>query len=642
MTATAAGGVRPGPEAGGPVPQDGGPDAVLPLAAEFESSGRGAWLELAAAVLNKSRPDDDRLSARQVRRKLSTRLRGGLAVEALYLPEDAPAPLGYPGSMPFTRGIGPRHRAVPWCVRQLHDHPDPVVTGRAILDDLERGTTSLWLDVGPDAVRADDVPAVLDGVLLDVAPVVVSSSTDQRAAAAALTGVWRRSGIDPGRVRGCLGIDPVGLAAVRGTAPDLSWLAETARRGRAEFALVRPLVVDTRPYHDAGGSEVDEIGCAVATGIAYLRALQEAGIPCASAFSLVEFRVTASADQFLTIASLRALRRLWARVGDVAGVPERDRGAHLHAVTSWRMMTRDDPWVNILRTTLACVGASVGGAQTITVLPFDTACGLPDALSRRIARNTQILLAEESHLAAVADPAGGSWYVESLTDQLASSSWAWVQELERHGGIVAALGSGLLRDRLASTREELDRALARRTLPLTGVSSFPPVGEEPLRRAARPYPVPSGGLPRRRDAEVFERLRDRSRRADGAGTSPTVFLATLGTRRDFSARLTFTSSLLAVAGITTVVSTGSEPEAIAAQAVTASPVTVLCSSRRGYAEYGPATIEALRGAGVRHVYLAGRATELGDAADRVDATVFDGMDVLAFLTGLLDLLESSR
>ena len=299
---------------------------MLHLADDFAEVGEDGWLVLAAKALNRSRSEDDQLDGEAVRARLRTTLGGGLTTEALYLPQGEPASLGYPGSMPFTRGAGPRSRAVPWGVRQLFDDPDPAATREAVTQDIEHGVTSLWLEVGEGAVSAADLPAILDGVLFDLAPVAVSSWTDQPAAADALAGVWRAAP-EPGTARGCLGLDPLGLAAVQGTPADLSWLAEKAAAFGAEFPAAHPIVVDSRPYHDAGGSEVDEIACAIATGVAYLRALEAAGVAPAEAFKLIEFRLTAGVDQFLTTASFRALRRLWARVGEASGVPEADRGA---------------------------------------------------------------------------------------------------------------------------------------------------------------------------------------------------------------------------------------------------------------------------------------------------------------------------
>ncbi len=620
-------------------------DQDFPLAADFPQAGHDEWVELAAKVLNKSRGDNP-LDHDQVEERLRTPLRGGLVAEALYLPDATPAPLGYPGSMPFTRGLGPVSRDVPWQVTQYHEDPDPLITHKAVLDDLEHGVTALWLQVGDDAIKAADLPAVLEKVMFDLAPISVSG-TDQQAAATALLKQWQAAPVEAAAIRGNLGLDPLGHLAVHGGpgTVELPGLAGAARSAVREFTGIRPIVVDARVYSDAGGSEVDQVGCAIATGIAYLRALEEGGVRASDAFGLIEFRVSASADQFLTIAALRALRWLWARVGEVSGVPENDRGAHQHAVSSWRMISRDDPWVNILRTTLACFGAAAGGAQAITTLPHDTAWGLPDTVSRRIARNTQIVLAEESHVAAVADPAGGSWYVENLTEQLATAAWAWLQQIETAGGMPTALASDLVADRLAASRAELDAALSTRAQSLTGVSAFPQPTEEALSRRPRASleTVAGQGLPRRRDSEIFEALRDRSTAAAASGKPPTVYLATLGEQRDFGARQTFVANLLGVAGITAVATSeqahAGGAQAIAAEAVATSPITVLCSSPRGYAEHAAAAVEALRAAGAAQVLVAGRAKELGETP--ADGELYDGIDVVARLTELLDTLTGT-
>src|SRR5215218_2347470 len=226
-------------------------------------------------------------------------------------------------------------------------------------------------------------------------------------------------------------------------------------------------------------------------------------------------RYGASADQFTTIAALRAARRLWDRVGEVSGAAPDLRAQRQHAVTSSVMTTKHDPWVNLLRTTVACFAAGVGGADVVTVQPFDAALGLPDAFSRRIARNTQNLLVEEGHLARVLDPAGGSWYVESLTDSLARAAWDWFTEIERAGGLAAALDSGLVGDRIAAAWDDRAERLAHRTDALTGVSGFPNLTEKLPEREPAAALLPSGGLPRVRAAQEFEALRDAADSAPG-------------------------------------------------------------------------------------------------------------------------------
>ena len=452
-----------------------GTSQTLGLAAGFPARTREDWQGLVAAVLNKSRAEDARLDGPAAEQALRRRLEGGLEVDPLYLRADRP--LGVPGAMPFTRGRALRDATLPWDVRQLHDDPDPAATRAAVLDDLEHGVSSVWVHVGADGVAAGDLAEVLADVQLDLAPVAVSSTTDQVGAAAALLEVAG----DRSAVSLSLGLDPVGAAARLGTTPDLTPLADLVRAGLAR-GRSRALTVDGRVLHDAGASEVDALAVAVATGVDYLRHLEAEGIPVAEGFGQVEFRVGASADQFLTAASVRALRRVWARVGEASGVPEAGRGAFTHAVTSLRMFTREDPWVNVLRSTLAAFGASLGGADAITVLPYDSVAGLPERFSRRLARNTQILLADESNVGRVTDPGGGSWYLESLTDQLAHGAWARFQEVERAGGAVRALAGGMLHEWVAAATAERERDVATRSRPVTGVSMFPATDDGVLER----------------------------------------------------------------------------------------------------------------------------------------------------------------
>ncbi len=627
---------------------DPGTDTPLELAEGFPSLTHEQWQGLAAKVLNRKAPPDRQVDGPTAEAKLRTTTVDGLVINPVYSPDGDVKPLGVPGAMPFTRGNALRDPQQPWDVRQVFDNPDPAAAAQEVLTDLERGVTSLWLRVGPGAIPADKIADVLADVELDLAAVVVSAVGDsdaQRATAAALRQAWDERGAAKTAVSGGFGIDPIGAYARYGGDLDLAAVAEEVRVALDEYPKVRALVVDATAYHDAGAADVDELGCAVATGVAYLRELDAAGISPEQAFGQIEFRVAATADQFLTIAKLRALRRLWARVGEACGVPEKARGAYEHAVSSWRMMTRDDPWVNMLRGTVACFGAAVGGAESITILPFDSVIGIPDVLGRRVARNTQIVLAEESNLGLVTDQAGGSWYVEALTDDLAVKAWAWLQEIEAAGGMAQALTDGLVAQRLAQRTADRDVLLANRRQPITGVSMFPMVGEVPLVRPARPAgPSGQGPLTPRRDSEIFEALRDRSTAtAKESGSPPKVLLVCLGSRRDFGAREGFASNVLAVAGIETPRVESSDPAEIAEAARTAgATAAVLCSNATVYAAQGKAAADALRGAGVGTVLIAGQAKELGDDAGCVDGMIRDGIDIVATLSTLLNDLGAAR
>jgi methylmalonyl-CoA mutase len=605
---------------------------VLELAGEFPAASRAQWRDLVAGVLRKGGrnelpdPVEDAL-----RRTVAT----GVTVAPLYTAEDAgdlPALAGMPGLPPFVRGsragaagvavAGGADSDVPggWDVRQRHADPDVSGTREAIAADLENGVSSLWLVLGEGAVPVEALGEVLADVYLDLAPVTLQGGA--AAAEAFLSLVDGRTDLAPG---GSLGLDPLGVHAATGQEQDLSGLADLARRAQAHEGL-RTVVVDGTVFADAGASAVEELGCAVAAGVAYLRALTDGGLDVEEAFGQLDFRFSASADQFTTIAALRAARRLWNRVGEASGVAPEARAQRQHAVTSSVMTTRHDPWVNMLRTTVACFAAGVGGADVVTVQPFDAALGLPDAFARRIARNTQSLLVEEGHLARVLDPAGGSWYVESLTEDLAQAAWAWFTEIERAGGLAAALGSGLVGERIGAAWADRAQRLAARTDAITGVSEFPNLAEVlPTRRpAAAPL---SGGLPRVRAAQAFEELRDR---AEGADPRPQVYLATLGPIARHTARATFAANLFQAGGLQTPSGDGASGFAEAS-----TTVACICGTDKDYASDAAALAAELRSAGATQVWLAGPPSL---EVDGVDEHVYAGCDALAVLRSALEQL----
>jgi len=627
------------------------PEEALAEAAEFPRASREDWQRLVADVLAKSGRTG--LTGPEAEAALVTEVEDGLRVQPLYTAEDAaPAP-GRPGFAPFVRGgrvAGPVIDG--WDIRQQHAHPDPHRSNEAVLADLENGVTSLWLTVGGSGLPVSALPDVLDGVYLNLAGVVLDAGAEFAEAAAQLFTLWTDG---PGAVpapeaSGNLGADPLGLLARTGqdaeTGSQLAAAGQLAARCQREFPGVRALTVDALPYHDAGASAEQELGLALSTAVAYLRQLTESGLTASQAAGQLEFRYAAGADQFLTIAKLRAARRLWSRVAAACGVDGASAGQRQHAVTSSVMMTERDPWVNMLRTTVAALSAAVGGADAITVLPFDSALGLPDNFARRIARNTQAILHDESSLARVIDPAGGSWYAEQLTDQLARGAWDWFQQLERAGGQKAALSSGLVAERIAQNWAQRTVDLAHRREPVTGVSEFPNLAERPVVRDPAPA-RPGGGLPRVRRAEAFEALRTRSdERLAATGARPRILLTTLGPRAVHTARSSFAANLFQAGGIETPLSEaagGSRTEkpdvGALAEAFRASgaDAACICSSDALYAEYGEAAAGALKAAGARYVVLAGRPGDRREAYQSagVDGFVYLGCDAVAALTAAL-------
>ncbi|MFF2640931.1 methylmalonyl-CoA mutase family protein [Streptomyces niveus] len=622
------------------------PDSGLSLAAEFPAPTHEQWQGLVAGVLRKSGRDVSGAAAEDA---LSTSLDDGLTTRPLYTATDAPGDAGLPGFAPFTRGGTPGGPAPGgWDVRQRHARTDPARTNEAVLDDLANGTTSLWLAVGAAGVPVSGLAEALDGVYLDLAPIALDAGDEFPAASAELLRLYDERDVPRGEVRGTLGADPIGrLARTGDETPGLQdAAAELALRCHREYPELRALVVDALPYHEAGGSAVQELGCSLAAGVAALRDLTAAGLSVEAACGQLEFRYAATADQFLTIAKLRAARRLWGRVAEVSGAGPAGAAQRQHAVTSSVMMTRRDPWVNMLRTTVASLAAGVGGADSVTVLPFDHTLGLPDGFARRIARNTSTILIEESHLGRVIDPAGGSWYVERLTDDLAHAAWAWFQEIERAGGQRAALRDGLIAERLAATWATRSEKLARRREPVTGVSEFPQLAEAPVVRDTPP-PAATGGLPTVHRDDAFEALRSRSdAHLASTGARPRVLLAALGPAAAHTARVTFASNLFQSGGIEPVHDPVTVDATTVADALTASGATLacLCSSDPLYAEQAAQVATALKAAGATRVYLAGRPGEQRETFIRagVDEFVAVGDDAVAVLSAALDHLGVAR
>ncbi len=600
------------------------PPDELVLAGEFPAATREQWAALVDGVLRKAGRIgvDADLGAGVA--KLVRRTPEGIPVPPLYTAADVAdlPPTGVPGRPPFVRGAtadGP----VPdgWDIRQRHEHPDPRSAHEAVVADLENGVTSIWLATGDGA----ELSTVLDGVLLDLAPVALDTGGADTGAAAAFLALAP----DPAALLGTLGLDPIGLRARTGAGSDVGSVVPLAKRVAAEHPLVRAVVVDAVPVHAAGGADSQELGFSLAAGVAYLRALTDAGLDVATAAGLLEFRYAVTDEQFPTIAKLRAARRVWSRVLDACGAADAG-GQRQHAVTSPTMPTRRDPYVNLLRGTVAGFAAGVGGADAVTVAPFDAALGASTPFSRRIARNTQALLIQEAHVARVIDPAGGTWLVESLTDALAHAAWAFFQEIEAAGGAVGALDAGLVAARVGQVREGREKAAATRRVPITGVSEFPDLAERPVQRTPLPA-SPSGGLPVYRPAAVFEAYRDQSDATLAAtGARPTAFLATLGPLATYSARAAFARNLLAAGGIDAVEAgpTETAEEVATAWADAGATTAVLCSSDALYTERGADTVAALRAAGAAHILVAGRVEVPG-----VDGQVYAGCDAIEVYRG---------
>lgn len=588
---------------------------TVPLAEGVEHD-LAEWEKATAAVLRKTRRLADDAPDSDVWTALSTTTLDGLSIAPLGtsdLVADLPE-IGLPGEAPYTRGSGTADPELEgWDVRGWFT--DPTTTPEQVQTELENGGNSLWLALGERGIATDRLAELLEPVFLDLAPVVLDCPEDPAGAAEAFLAVARDKGTD---------LHP--LTNLGGGGHDLDTVVRVATL--AKEAGVRGVVVDASALHDRGASDVQELAWSMMVAVTYLRALEAAGFTTDEAALQLEFRYAATDEQFPTIAKLRAARALWNRVGEISGIGEAARAQRQHAVTSRPMMARYDSYTNMLRTTVAGFAAGVGGADAITILPFDEPLGLPTPFSRRIARNTSSLLIHESHVAKVVDPAGGSYAVEKLTDDLAMASWELFAELdgldELEGVADLDAAAQRLEPLVEAVRSERALQIAQRKRPITGVSEFPNLAETLPERA--PYPVAPDVF---RYAGEFEQMRDEP-------APQPVFLATLGPIAAHTARATFATNLLAAGGIGVGVAgaTANVDEVVDSfREAGAPPVVCLAGTDALYAEWGADLVSALRENGARYVVVAGKA-DLGQ-----DASAAMGLDALAFLRGLREELK---
>jgi methylmalonyl-CoA mutase len=616
-------------------------DQGLALAAEFPPTSHAEWRKLVETAL-KGAPFDKRLVSQTY---------DGLRVEPLY-PRAAGAGV-----------VAGRKPGTAWTLMQRIDHPDPKAANAQALQDLENGATGLTLvfagslnanGYGLDA-SPETLARLLNGIELDAGITIdFNLAPPTRTAVEHFAALVKERKLAPASVDLRASLNPIGGFAASGTSPrpwsELSKIFAAGVRDLAEQGFRGPFAVaDGRIIHNAGGSEAQELAFAIAAAVDCLRALVAAGVPLDAARGMIYFRLAADADEFLTIAKFRGVRKLWARVEQACGLTPKP--TIVAAETAWRMMTRRDPDVNMLRMTVAVAAAGLGGADNIAALPQTAPLGLPDGFARRVARNTQLILLEESNLFRVADPAAGSGAIEDLTSMLCAAAWTQFQEIEAAGGAWAALEQGLIQKNVAAVRAERQKAAARRKDAMTGTSDYPNLQEKtpavldvaPVVAPKEPVSaVTAEPLPSIRLAEPFEALRDTSDRVlKKTGARPKVFLANLGKIADFTARAIFAKNFYEAGGIEAPGNDGFKDQAamIAAFRASGAKLACLCSSDKVYETEAASAAKALAAIGAT-VALAGRPgereTELRHAG--VKAFVFMGCDVVSTLQAAHDIL----
>ncbi|PWE17430.1 methylmalonyl-CoA mutase [Marinicauda salina] len=626
-------------------------EAIRPMAEGFPPADDAEWRALADEALKGA--DFDRL----VRRTVDGIARGPLFARGDLADVEA---AGAPGAAPFVRGLAAERDAhLPWGIRQAVDDPDPADANAAILDELHGGASEIELRLDPAgedgvAVRTlDELKRTLDGVLLDLAPVHLAPARLNPQYGAMLLALFEDAGLDGTNLHGGLGLSPIGRKSRLGGGaeklPDrLKRTAEAAAYCAETFPRLGVVDITAGAPHEAGGSEAQEIAFCAAGGASYMRVFLDHGLSPDQAANALVFSLSADADIHLTIAKLRAARRVWARVTESFGCSPAARGMRVHVHTSARMMTARDPWTNLIRVSCAALGAAAGGADSITVRPLTHARpGRPTSFARRLARNLQILLAEESHIGKVADPAGGGYLHETLGARLAEAGWGVFQEIERRGGLFETVKAGWLQAEIAKVRAQRETAYAEGRESLIGLSQYPVLGAEPIETLPRDYAPPALDAPElepqpfagkiaaarsgaqirplstpepewepvafMRFAEPFEALRDAADAfAEKTGARPRAFLATLGGLADFNARATFAENRLAAGGVE---ATGAEAResveaTVKAFADSGAQLAVICGTDAAYEADAADLAKALRAAGADAVWVAGKPADI--------------------------------
>jgi methylmalonyl-CoA mutase len=606
---------------------------------------RARWRGAVADVLAKSRRDA--VDTAEPERLLDSPTYEGFPIRPLYTELDALPEAPLPGDWPFIRG-GDRDRDVLAGWKVAEEFPAPGFSGTPadgnaeVLEALVNGVSALDLRIDGTGIAPEDLDRWMHGVYVELAPVQLDAGAGLRAAADAILGLV--AGADQSRRAAMsidLGADPLTAPFSDRLAPGIDDVVSVAAAIAGQPG-VRAITVDGPAFHNRGASVSWELAGVVAAATDYLRLLTGAGIGLSDALGQISFRLVADDDQFMTIAKFRAARTLWGRVAETLGHPD-SGAARLHAVTSTPMMTQRDPWVNMLRTTVAAFGAGVGGADTVRVLPFDVAIsggfpGVTAEFARRIARNTQLLLLEESHIGRVLDPAGGSWYVEDLTETLAAQAWSHFQDIESRGGFQQA--REYVAAQIDAVRSHRTDDIAHRRSAITGVNEFANLAEAPLNVV--PAPQSGSSSPIQRYAADFEALRDRSDAyLHRTGARPKVLLVPLGPLAENNIRATFAANLLASGGIEAVNPGTVDPHGLGTVVPEAgTSVAVICGADARYGAEVAAVVSAARAAGVEQIYLAGPEKAVADVPSdtRPDGYLTAKIDAVQALSALLTRL----
>lgn len=648
---------------------------------EFSAATHAEWREAAVAALKGADFD----------KSLYTKLVEGITLQPIYEKTDVTSPEETPGEFPYRRGttaLG--YTQKPWEVAQSIPAATPEDFNKALLNDLMRGLDAVNIQLncrsGLKLKRQSQWTAALQGVELNALPVYITPGSCGIAPLAMYVNEYKARGYDVSTMTGGVLYDPIGKAVGKGSlcggkgiCAYYDQMAEMTKWAIQNAPAIQTIGVSGLPYHDSGAHALEEVGAMLATAVAYLRAMEERGISVNDAAARMRFTVGVGSNLFLEIAKIRALRQLWAEIVRQSGGSDEAAKIKLHARTSSWTVSKADPWVNMLRGTAQAFSAVLGGVDSLDVVPFDAAVRYPDEFARRIARNTQLVLRGECCLDKVVDPAGGAWYIENLTEQIAKGSWDMFVYIEDVGGIVKALQSGMVQQKVNATAKKRYDLADQRRQTLVGVNRYVNLDEKPLDGAEGQGgcackghqhhgksdielpevemsvdsvaqlaktdapsclinkalcakcncecggPLEVEALPLRRNSERFERLLDKSASFLAAnGKRPEIFLANMGPLRQHKARADFSQDFLRAGGLDTIYPSGFQTpeEAAKACAESGSKVCVICSTDDTYPDIVPGFCAAVKAAAPETTVILA-----GYPAEHIEAFKAAGVDM---------------
>ena len=542
-------------------------------------------------------------------KKLVWRTNEGFNVQPMYRAENIvglKTTDSLPGEYPYVRGTKCDNE---WLIRQDIFVENPQEANRKALDLLNKGITSLGFQIGRDQITPESLASLLNGIDAEKVELnFISCIKNASKIGEELSSYFKKQGIDLQKVKGSICFDPFKRILKHGRDfPKYADMAEQVINSVSELPGYRVLMADAFMLNNAGSYITQELGFALAWGNEWLSVLTDKGLTVDKVANRIKFNFGISSNYFMEMAKFRAARMLWAKIVS-AYKPNCDCASkiEMHAQTSQFNMTIYDAHVNLLRSQTETMSAALAGVNSITVTPFDITYKQPDEFSERIARNQQLLLKEESHFNKIVDPAGGSYYIETLTASIAEEAWKLFLEVEDAGGFYAALRSGFVQNTVNAAAESRRTAIARRKEILLGTNQYPNIHETALDKIVAETGHSCGchhheectpempALHTVRGASDFEALRLATEKS---GKRPKVFMLTIGNLAMRLARSQFSGNFFGCAGYEIIDNLGFDTVQAGVEAAikAKADIVVLCSSDEEYATLAPEAYKLLEG-----------------------------------------------